>query len=420
MAKIGNMHIKRHTAGTSNEISLDVLDAARERMDAQKKRKGKKSFMLDFRPKPGAAKVETGKQPDGEATVGPEKTKSRGLHAGAPALDGNRARSQAVSIATGSPLIPADEVLRRKKDRRKSTVRKYALGIVAAGVAVAVLGFLGYRTYQAQQEFHGMFAHIVATAAAGDAYLVAIDEAMNDPLGATTDEERAVLRKEAVAVTSTADSTIEQAAGLAELTQADQDAVALDQLVEGARGRKNMVGLAMEAFSLADEASAARTAASAAWDMVISADATAREAVSKANAATTTAALEETTRELRQASNEFGAALMQLQSLESTVEGLDFSKQTDYLQKRIDTLEHAIATNEALAAGDRQAAAERNELYEAGDQDSADLARALPQSIDDVVVDAYKSGILSIQARYDKERERVSVADSRVRRYLGA
>ena len=35
-----------------------------------------------------------------------------------------------------------------------------------------------------------------------------LNAAMNDPLGATTDEDRAILRKKAVAVTSVADNTI--------------------------------------------------------------------------------------------------------------------------------------------------------------------------------------------------------------------
>ena len=241
---------------------------------------------------------------------------------------------------------------------------------------------------------------------------------MNDPLG-TAAEERAVLRKKAVAVTSTADNTLAAISFLGGSAQADQDAMALDQLAEGAKGRKNMVGLAMEAFSQADKASDIRTTASAAWDMVVKADAAAREAVTSANFATTAAVLDETTAQLRQSVDELGAAMAQLQGLESGVDGLDFSNQTEYLQKRIATLEYAVATNEALAAGDRRTAAEQNELYEAGDRDSADLAKVLPQDIGTVVDDAYKDGILSIQARYDKERERVSVADSRVRRYLG-
>ena len=418
MAKNAHMHIKRHTEGTSNEISLDVLAAARDRLDAQEGRKGKKSFMLDFRPKPGVAKMETGKKSIAEEPSDPGTAKPRGVHASSTVLGGSRGRAKATPASTGNPLIPADEVLRRRKDRRKSDVRKYALGIGIAAITVAAIGFFGYRAYQAQQDFRGAFSDIVASAASGDAYLVEIDEAMNDPLG-TAGEERAVLRKKAVAVTSTADNTLAAVSFLGGSAQADQDAMALDQLAEGAEGRKNMVGLAMEAFSQADKASDIRTTASAAWDMVVKADTAAREAVTSANFATTAAVLDETTAQLRQSVDELGAAMAQLQGLESGVDGLDFSNQTEYLQKRIATLEYAVATNEALAAGDRRTAAEQNELYEAGDRDSADLAKVLPQDIGTVIDDAYKDGILSIQARYDKERERVSVADSRVRRYLG-
>ena len=127
---------------------------------------------------------------------------------------------------------------------------------------------------------------------------------------------------------------------------------------------------------MADQASVTRTTATAAWDMAVSADSAARDAVSQANKATTTSQLAETTAALQQASDEFGAALVQLQGLEATVDGLDLSKQQEYLQKRIDTLGYAIATNEALAAGDRQTAAEQNELYEEGDRVSAGRLRS--------------------------------------------
>ena len=425
MPKIGHMHIKRHTAGTSNEISFDVLDAARERLDSQKGRKGVKGFMLDLRPKPGAAKVEPGKQNGGEGASALPQAKTRGAHAGAAALDVGRRRPKsdsdalAVQTAPSNPLIPYDEVMNRKKARRKSTRRKYVLGFGLAAIAVAAIAFVGVRAYQAQQEFRGMFEGVVQNAASNDSYMVEIDAAMNDPLGETTDEERAELRKKAVAVTSTADNTIKGADALGGLAQADQDSVAVDELVAGAHCRKNMVGLAMEAFSVADRASAARVAATAAWDMAVAADADARDAVSQANRAGTASELAETTTALRQASDEFGAALKQLQGLESAVDGLDLSRQLEYLQKRIDALGYAVATNEALAAGDRQTAATQNELYEEADRAAADLAKGLPQSIGSVVDDVYKTDILEIQARYDKERDRVSTADSRVRRYLG-
>ena len=424
VSKGGHLHIKRHTAGTSNEISLDVLDAKRERLDSQKSRKGGKGFLLDFRPKPGKPKTEVGKQTGGEAAPASPKAQTRGMHASAALESSGRkwrkgSASRSASTVASNPLMPIEEVASRKRARRKSAVRKYVIGFGVAAIAVAVIAFMGIRSYQAQQEFRGMFEHAVQKAASSDSYMVEIDAAMNDPLGATTDEDRAMLRKKAVTVTSVADNTISEADALVGLARADQDGIALDELTEGARGRKNMVGLAMEAFSVADQASVTRTAATAAWDMAVSADSTARDAVSQANKATTTSQLAETTAALQQASDEFGAALVQLQGLESTVDGLDLSKQREYLQKRIDTLGYAIATNEALAAGDRQMAAEQNELYEEGDRVSADLARSLPPSIEAVVDDVYRSEILAIQARYDKERERVSTADSRVRHYLG-
>ena len=428
MAKFGHLHIKRHTKGTSNELSLDVLDAKRDELDARKDRKNTMSFMLDFRRKPGDGRGSDASAMRGDA-VAVSAVRSAGAHRGSPAVAlprGTRwgrgrakALSKVPSSVPGNPLIPVDEVLRRKRARHKSTVRKYVLGFGAIAVAAAVAVFFGMNAYRAQQEFGGQFRTVVDAVSASDAYLVEIDAAMNDPLGSTTPEERALLRKEAVAVTSAADNTLAEAARLAADAPAEQDKVALEQLEDGARGRKNMVGLAMEAFGIADAASTAETTATSAWDLVISADVAARDALSRANSATTTSALAETTTVLQQSSGEFGAALQQLRGLEATVEGVDLSAHEAYIEKRIETLGFAIATNEALAAGDRATAAAQNELYDAGDRESADMAERLPVSIGSVVDAAFTDAVLDAQSRYDKERDRVSVADSRVRSYLG-
>ena len=417
------MHIKRHTAGTSNEISFDVLDAARDRLDAQDGRKGKakKGFALGKRGRTGAG---TANALGGEGIPVSSSSEQKGLHVASTKLEGKRGRSNGFgsskgsSAASGNPLMPADEVLRRRRARRAGTARKYAIGIGAIVVAVAVVGVFTYSAYQDQQAFDQRFRDAAAAVSKSDVYLVEIDEAMNDPLGSTTDEERDLLRKKAVAVMSSAEGTTKTADALAGQARTDTDKVALEQLSEGASCRKNMVGLAMEAFGIADQAASAKMSAEAQWKLVVDADVAAREALSQANSAITTSELEKTTSVLEQSRDEFSVALLQLQALEATHDGLDLTAQEKYLEKRVETLGYAIATNKALASGDRQTAAEQNELYEAGDRESADLAKRLPQTIGASIDAAFTEDILNVQARYDKERERVAAADSRVRAYL--
>ena len=428
MAKSSHVpHIKRYTAGTSNELSFDVLDAKRDKLDAQQKRKRKKGFMLDFRYKP----KESGGSGIASKAAAATSSAGKGAHrrvasnAIASSADAKLGRTKGSSISSGptlvssgNPLIPVDEVIRRKKARRRRSLRNYAILAVVVVVAIGAAGWFAYNNYRAQEDFGSQFNLLVEQVAAADPALVEIDDMMDDPLGATTDEQRALARKRGVGVTSTSDHVKATAESLRAAAPAEQDRMAIDQIIEGAKGRVSLIGLAMETFDVVDDASSARKAAETAWDMVVDTDIAARDAISASNGATTASALEEATGSLRVAHDEFGAALQQLMGIESMSESIDLSQQKTYVEKRIEALEYALATNEALAAGDRQGAAKQNDLYEAADKESASLAEKLPQSIGDTIDAAYTDNVRKVQARYDTQRKRVVEADSLVREYI--
>ena len=371
-------HIKRHTAGSSNELSFDVLDAARDRLDAQDKKKSSKT-----------------------------KTKTMAIPKG-PSL-----------AVPDNPLMPSAEVLYRKKQRRKATVRNRVLAVAAIAVGVGAFAWFAVKGYQVQEDFIAQYRHVVSDVAKQDAYLVEIDEMMDDPLAGTESGERARVRKEAVAVTASADQVLEDLERLEKIAPSDQDKAAIEQLAIGVRGRKAMVGLAMEAFNTVDKAQSARKSVESAWDAVVDADIAARDAVLQSNDASTPEALEAATGELEGARTEFNAASQQLKAVQPSLDDEILSDRIAYIEKRIEAIDYAAAVNEALLAGDRQTAAEINELYEKADRESAALARELPLSLGETVDASFADEVLVVQSRYDKERANVTAADSMVRKYLG-
>ena len=441
------LHIKRHTAGSSNELSFDVLDAKRNNLDAQKSRKEKKGFMLDFRPKPGGvSKGDASARPAGlpvhggmhMRTSSPATSGSLGTPAvigGANGAAGSSGKSEkrfglfkrskstttlgAGGLGGGNPLMPADEVLHLKKKRRRRAVFSYIIVAAVLAVAAGALVWFAVKGHQTQEIFENQFKGVVANIAETDAVLVDIDQMMDDPLGETTAQERALARKESVAVIASADKAEDDLDELSRRAPAEQDKAAIDFLLEGTKGRKAMVGLAMEAFSIADKAEAVRDSARSAWDEVVDADISARDAVAKSNDATTPEKLEEQSEVLSQARDRFAAALAQLEGIQATVDNVDLSAQTAYLEKRIEALDAAKAVNDALIEGNRQAAEEHNAAYNQADRDSASLAAGLPVSIGDIIDAAYTDSMLAVQARYDNERSRVAKADAAVRKYLG-
>ena len=57
---------------------------------------------------------------------------------------------------------------------------------------------------------------------------------------------------------------------------------------------------------------------------------------------------------------------------------VDLSAQIAYLDKRIEALGYAVASNDALLARDTAVAVEQNDAYNAADKEAASLAAALP------------------------------------------
>jgi hypothetical protein len=98
---------------------------------------------------------------------------------------------------------------------------------------------------------------------------------------------------------------------------------------------------------------------------------------------------------------------------------LDLSKQLAYLDKRIEALEHGIATSDALLELDRDRATEENEAYNKADQEAVELANSLPMSISESIESDFKEQAEAFLTDYEKARDQAISSDAAIREYLG-
>ena len=370
------LHIKGRTAGSSNELSFDVL----EHMSAESEGKAK-SGSKD--PKPPKA--------------------SQGSYSGvgdAPALTGQA------------------EVERRKKARQASRMRLQVIAIALVVVAVAVGVYAGVTLYADQQNVAGHVNDLVERVSVVDEALAEVDTLMEEPLGDGGAERRAAMSSAMPQMTTELNRISVDAQSLNNLSLDDKTEVVVGQITRASQARIAMLSAAGDAFSYSSEAATQVARANSVWNDVLKADQAAREAISAANKAATQEAARKALDETRAALDGFADALAELQDMSATY-GINYSSQKAYLSKKIEALELEVSTTEALLAGDRDAARAANEAYTEADAEAASLAEGLPPSIGDIAHAQFERNMETYVARYREARDNAVSADSVIREYLG-
>lgn len=373
------LHIKGRSAGSPNELSLDVLDAARAQLDNPKSQRSGRS-----------------------ASRNADRLEGKGNYHG---------------VAGTSTLSAVPEVERRKKARRARTARIWALAIVVAVALASAAGYFGYRFYQEKVDFTAQFNALVGEFSDIDQDLVAIDMLLDNPFSAFEADSRAEARGKIEPALNVLDDITVKAESLKESTRFDADGVALGEVQAAAQARQEMLGAANDVLALSERVGAEVSEANRAWNTVVSADQLAREAANEANSATT----EQATVSARDKTSE---ALGQIKEARSTLEqiekaekgrGLDFSPQRTYLDAKAAALDYAVKTSEALLANDRQAAISSNDSYNDKEREAAQLASELPAAIGDQIEALYKADLQQLLAAYQDARTHVANADAALR-----
>lgn len=369
------LHIKRHTAGSSNELSLDVLDHKSTEADVGRSRKMS-----------GATGVRIPKS-----------------------LQDNYHVAQGPATLSGQA-----EVEQRKRARRTHRIR---LRFVAGAIILVALGvgvFFGVRIYNEQLDVAGRISALVERIDQVDEALVTIDSLADNPLDSDREEVRKEMSREIPQVTTELNKVLVDASTLLQTLPEGQEKIVVGQIVETAKARTAMAEIAFSMFELSAEVSDNAQKANKVWNDVLGANQIAREAGSLANKARTP---DETSRSLemtREAKQEFEASLGELLDISRGC-GADVSTQEAYLKKRIESLDYAVQTSEALLAGNRDDAMAANDRYNSSDEEAARLAENLPPSLNSLVEEGYGRKLADLRRKYDAARSRTIEADSIIR-----
>jgi predicted RNA-binding Zn ribbon-like protein len=305
--------------------------------------------------------------------------------------------------------------------KRTKKIIKIALIVVAvlALVALAIAGgsYL-YKEYEKQQSNVELLKKSFSYLEESDSTLVDIDsffqEKFNDSTVAQAEE---LLEK-----IPDAQKNIDSAQYYADLANEGLSETSKDK--EAAECALNSIVARETMFSVSKERLQEDISAKKAMDAIDKAQTTINEANSllaqsaKVIANTTTENVNSSTQYTTSARGLYKKALEQLQEVSQAYSKVDIQSLNEYVSKKIEACDAALASNAAILIQDKEVAEENNAKYNEADAEAVAIAEKLPRSFNQLVISAYQVAIKPLAEKYDTARSEVSVNDSTLRKYL--
>lgn len=426
-------HIKKHTRGTSNEISFSVLDAAKNALDGDGNDKQKH----------GPGRIALFTLPGRHKKPAPTPTKERGLplstgdfvsvddsastskmgalpSAARPTSQTEKSSPAPLAVVPSKPKrSPEEEIARRKARRRLS---KWLAVAVIVVVSIGLLGAGGmylYRDYQSQQGHVAVLDDALSLVKEADETIQQLDEVVTDPFAEGSEEQRTAIQAQLEAVEQKLQDADEKARAVSLELNGAREKEAANQAVAGIAARFTLVEQGQLLMNAATEAQSAAEGVDAAWKTVLEGDDLARQAAQLVTE-TTTENVEASKSKTNEALAAFDEAYAAFLDVQATYPQADLTQFVDYIAKRQESLGYAIASDDAILAKNKEEATAQNNAYNIADAEAATLAKALPDDPSSIVDEAFEDATSDVAKAYSTARLQARSADAFISDYLGA
>ncbi len=353
------LHVKRHTEGTSNELSLSVLEAKKNAADA----------------------------------------------------------------ATGTTVqsaFDADVEIKRRKHKRK-TLRVVNV-IVSVVLVVAAIGFGGsywYKQSIATKSVDATLDEALGLIERSDDVVVSMDEVLN----ASVDDAALDTMKDLIEKSPLAESYLDRAMNKVQEAESVNSSDALGEkkqrIIDDINARGDLIEKGKTLMNADVSAKRALNALEQAHEYVLIGDSLAVDAA-KLVANTTEENVSASVSKSNQAIEQFQAARKLLNDAKSYSPNADLQLYYDYLNARIQAQQYALESDDAITRQNRAEAESNNNLANETEKEAAALAQGFPDVFSQPVLDAYEKDTEQDRSAYDDARSRAALADAYLRDYLGA
>jgi len=444
-----SLHIVEFSQGRPNEISFNVLEGMASQQSTQKQGwlsrtlgRGRTDATEDM-----AESAITGAltRDDIPLTASSEQSTTKGRTrkkrtVAATAVAKSKSRTRASggakrkSVSSGRPAHQATgnvprvsrvmeassqaEVERRHARRRRARIVSTAIiGVVLVGL----LGFGGYQAYlyvSDQMDNVNLLHKAIDEVAESDDVLVAVDDFFQKPFDEDSVKDAENLKGRIPDARKKLESAREHAQrSQQELNEVTRDKETSEALLLSIEARERLYNTAEQKL---DEDIAAKNAADYlddAWSKMQQANALLSEQALIISD-TTNENVDTSTKYLTEAKDLFTQARADLDEVLKTYESVNLEISYQYIDKRLEAIEFALTSNEAILIQDRKTAETNNERYNKADRESVELAKQLPDSFNQPVVDVYTQRIATLDSDYAQARQEIGTYDATIRDYL--
>lgn len=405
-----SIHIKSHTKGTSNELSLSVLDAAR---DVSSKNNAETTSVggVDLYTVPGHR---------GKPKGAPKKNESLLYQSDSLAQHHKRAKrtwkSKAAPVSTTSPSGFMGVTAKKQVSISKVLL---ALGCLALVIVVGSFAAKFFQNDALEQAYHREQLNNAITAVSDtDNAFEALQVLANDLLGTHPDEEQ-IITDQRTKVSETLASVEAQAREASQHLKNRDDQQAAGNVVASITSRTALWNAGLALIDEAAAAKAAKTYMDEGWTLALNGDGFLKNAATEILGATKNS-IETAQNSTMAAKSAFEEARTSFMEVQNIYPAYDASQFVTYAEKRITACDQAIASNQALLDHDTQLAQEQNDAYNQTDAEAVLLADELPRNPVSTIDDVFEENIEQNKKIYQTALSQTENTDAFIRDYLGA
>lgn len=426
MSKIGNVlksaHVKKNTAGTSNEISLSVLGAAKQAMDKRHGEAPRTSQLGQvnlFAPEKTTnynVSVLNGGKTEGRVSAGDQGSAPEGA---SESKGGNRPRAGARVIAPPSiglaGLFSSATSGGKKANRPKGRGVTFVVAavLVAVVVAFSMIGLSGYSAQRAA--YTSLVTQVLAVVEESDAPIVRLNDVLANP---TTEESRAAFGKVASDLDAAVAALVraeEMLAIVEERASTPSEHETAARLAKDVAGRRAMIENGKMVLYYVEIAQQSMGRLEEAWALVGKSN----EALGSAARLLSTSMDADAALVLVSTSIEcLNAASEKVAEAAFLFPDADLSPLQKYLEQETAAVQKEQEAIQALKSLDGALARSAHSDYESLD-DQAKQALASVTDIDTLIIDAYTAVASDFITGYEAARTEVALSDGYLRDFSG-
>lgn len=434
-----SVHIKKNTAGTSNEISLSVLDGLKSRADSElgeadpKVKLGDLSLFTVSSKKERRLSAKDEKLPAlPAASSSAQEKKASAKKKARPAERGASTERPAAGARTAwakkptrdqrnrerALRDPEKEIKRRKKNRRVRRAAAIAVASLCCCVGIGAGVLFAANVYEQGRANLALLSQAFDEIKKADSLVLSMDDMVMKDESAVTAEDLESLEQ------GMEDAGVHLNAACAfadEAFQAMGDSPGKDaarQVSVSADARRDMMKYAEALLHADSDARGGVEAVQECWQRVLEADGLMKEAADLV-VDTTVENVSASQSKSEQAIALLDEAKTNLSSAQERCPSADFSALAALIDKKREQNGYAIESDKAIYIQDKATAESFNESYNKADAEAVKLAAALPERPAQPILDRLDAQTSETRSRYLDARKRAAESDAFIRDYLG-